>query len=92
MTTEQINDLALRKQLLWRATHRGIREMDIIVGGFVTQKIGVMTQTELVLLERLLDIPDQDYLAWLTHLQVVPTALRCDMLDEILNFRPEPAK
>jgi len=36
-----------RKRLLWRASHRGIREMDLILGGFATARIDTMTPAEL---------------------------------------------
>jgi len=35
MTPASDSDEIRRKRLLWRATHRGIKEMDIIFGGFV---------------------------------------------------------
>jgi succinate dehydrogenase flavin-adding protein (antitoxin of CptAB toxin-antitoxin module) len=33
-----------RKRIIWRATHRGIREMDIVVGTFVKQRIARLTR------------------------------------------------
>ena len=81
--------MSLRKQLLWRATHRGIREMDIIIGGFVTRNIDLLTQQQLKELEVLLDIPDQDYLAWVTKQEPVPPELRSNLLEDILSYQPE---
>ncbi len=81
----------IRKRLLWRATHRGIKEMDILVGGYASRHVDSMSETELVLLEQLLEIPDQDLLAWATKQQAVPARYQSSMLDQILAFRPEPA-
>ena len=52
-----------RKRLLWRATHRGIKEMDLILGGFVTRHLDSFTEEDIAELERIMDIPDQDMLS-----------------------------
>jgi antitoxin CptB len=77
-----------RKRLLWRATRRGIKEMDIIVGGFAEQSLGAMTAAEMDDFERVLDIPDQDLLSYATGQVDVPGALRSAMLSAVLAFRP----
>ncbi len=46
--------------------------MDIVVGTFVKQRIATASHDELEELERILDIPDQDLLAWLTGAKPVP--------------------
>ncbi len=78
-----------RKRLLWRATHRGIKEMDLVVGGFAMENLERMSATELEQFGVLLDIPDQDLLAWLTNQETVPQNLASPMLAQILAFRPE---
>jgi antitoxin CptB len=77
-----------RKRLAWRASRRGIKEMDILVGGFADTHLPTMTPQELVVFEALLDIPDQQLLSWLTQQEIVPTELRTPMLMEMLAFRP----
>ena len=76
-----------RRRLLWRASHRGIREMDLILGGFATARIDTMTPAELDQLEAVIDLPDQQLLAWATRQEPVPARLRSRLLDEILAFR-----
>jgi len=76
-----------RRRLLWRASHRGIREMDLILGGFATARIDTMTPAELDQLEAVIDVPDQQLLAWATRQEPVPARLRSRLLDEILAFR-----
>ena len=80
-----------RKRLLWRATHRGIKEMDILVGGYAARHLGSMSEPELAQFEMLLEIPDQELLAWATKQEPVPAQHASAMLDAILAFRPEPA-
>lgn len=79
-----------RKRLLWRATRRGIKEMDIIVGGFAEVRLASLDATELDAFERVLDIPDQDLLSYATRQSDIPPDLRSDMLDAVLAFRPVP--
>ncbi|MEM9169103.1 MAG: succinate dehydrogenase assembly factor 2 [Pseudomonadota bacterium] len=49
-----------RKQLLYRAQHRGIRECDLLIGGFAAAHIAEMSEPELVEFEALLKLPDRD--------------------------------
>ena len=83
------HDLSVeRKRLLWRATHRGIKEMDIIIGGFATAHLGVMPDTDLAEFTRIMDYPDQDMLAWVTRQAEIPFEFLSPLLTKILNFRP----
>lgn len=77
-----------RKRLLWRASRRGIKEMDIIVGGFAGARLAGMDATELDAFERILDIPDQDLLSYATLQVEIPVPLRSPMLEAVLAFRP----
>lgn len=77
-----------RKRLLWRARHRGIKEMDLLLGGFAGARIATMTPAELDQLEVVIDLPDQKLLVWATRQEPVPVHLRSPLLDEILEFRP----
>jgi antitoxin CptB len=38
---------ARRKRLLWRANHRGMREMDLLLGGFARTHMERLTESEL---------------------------------------------
>lgn len=79
----------IRRRLAWRASRRGIKEMDIIVGGYADAKLPTMTPQELVVFEAMLEIPDQHLLSWVTRQEEVPEDLRSPMLMELLAFRPE---
>ena len=78
-----------RKRLLWRATHRGIKEMDLVVGGFAAANLKRMSAAELAQFAILLEIPDQDLLSWLTNQESVPHNQSSPMLAQIMAFRPE---
>jgi antitoxin CptB len=61
-----------RRRLLFRATHRGTHELDLLIGGFVSSRLAAFTADELTEIERLLDLPEPDLAEWLTRRQPVP--------------------
>jgi antitoxin CptB len=77
-----------RKRLLWRASHRGLKEMDLILGGFAKSRIGNMTITDLEALEAIIELPDQELLTWATKVTPVPQEHASPLLLEMLAFRP----
>jgi antitoxin CptB len=82
------NDVT-KKRLLWRAKHRGIKEMDIVVGGFAELRLPEMSAGELVLFEVLLEIPDQELLSWTTGQEPLPEKWNTPLLLELIGFRPK---
>lgn len=77
-----------RKRLLWRSSHRGIREMDLLLGGFARSRLPTMTENELNAFEALIELPDQELLAWITGEATVPPTIGNALLPELLKFRP----
>ncbi len=74
---------ARRRRLLFRATHRGTYENDILLGGFVQRHIAGFHESELVALEALLELPDNDLADWLTGRSPIPADADCDMLRRV---------
>ena len=54
----------LRKRLLYQSQHRGMKEMDVMLGGFAERILHHMTHEELLQFEELLAFPDQDLYGW----------------------------
>ncbi|MEJ2626888.1 MAG: succinate dehydrogenase assembly factor 2 [Pseudolabrys sp.] len=54
---------AKRRRLLFRAWHRGIKEMDIVIGRFADAHIASFTDADMEALELLMTVPDQQMLA-----------------------------
>lgn len=92
MSSQEDQLETVRKRLAWRASRRGIKEMDILVGGYADAKLATMTPQELVHFEALLEIPDQHLLSWVTRQEDVPDNMRSPMLMDILSFRPPQVK
>jgi antitoxin CptB len=55
---------ARRRKLLFRAWHRGMRELDLVLGHFADRHMADLAPEELDQLERLMEVPDCDLLAW----------------------------
>ncbi len=54
----------LKKRLLYQSQHRGLKEMDMLLGGFAERSIQGMNNEELLEFEDLLAFPDQDLYSW----------------------------
>lgn len=61
-----------RRRLLFRCRHRGIREMDLLLGEFANTHLVHMNDAELTELERWLTVPDQRIFAWINGMESVP--------------------
>ena len=60
MTNKEI----LKKQIIYRSTHRGSKEMDILLGNFVKKHIGNFNDDELKDVEQILFIEDEILYRW----------------------------
>ena len=60
MTNKEI----LKRQIIYRSTHRGTREMDILLGNFAKKHIDGFNDSELKDLKELLFIEDEIIYNW----------------------------
>ena len=61
-----------RKRLRIRAWRRGIKEMDLILGGYADDRLDGMDETEIATFEAALDENDHDLFAWVTGQDAPP--------------------
>lgn len=61
-----------RKQLRFRATHRGFKEADAILGAFAALHLPELDEQELEMFARLLEVPDHELYDWLRGAAPVP--------------------
>ncbi len=81
------NDLAVRrKRLSFRAWHRGMREVDLLLGRFADAHLADLGGADLAAFEALLDVPDQDVLAWLTNTGGPPVGAAEPVLGRVYAF------
>jgi antitoxin CptB len=72
-TTRSSADLdPRRRKILFRSWHRGMREMDLIMGRFADARIDKLTEADLDEFEALIEVPDRDLLMWITGEKSVP--------------------
>lgn len=64
------------KRLQMRASHRGIKEMDLILGGWAERHLGQADDATLDAFEALMAEADHDLYAWLTGQAEAPAILR----------------
>ena len=58
------NNEILKRQIIYRSTHRGTREMDILLGNFAKKHIDGFNDSELKDLKELLFIEDEIIYNW----------------------------
>jgi antitoxin CptB len=74
---------ARRRRLLFRATHRGTRENDLLLGGFVSARIDAFTDAEMAELDEIMELPDPLLADWLTGRAPLPETTQLTLLFEI---------
>ncbi|MEJ5082503.1 MULTISPECIES: FAD assembly factor SdhE [unclassified Ochrobactrum] len=76
-----------RRKLLFRAWHRGMREMDLILGQYADQYLPAFTDAELEEFEQLLEVLDRDLLKWVTGESPTPEEHDTPLFRDIIAFR-----
>ncbi len=69
-----------RRRLMFRAWHRGTKEADLLIGGFVRRHVAAFTEAELDELEQVLELPDVDLADWLSGRRAIPAEVASPML------------
>ncbi|WP_428530857.1 succinate dehydrogenase assembly factor 2 [Rhodopila sp.] len=77
---------ARRRRLLYRATHRGTFENDLMIGGFVRAHLAMLTEPDLDALEAVMQIPDTHLTDWLTGRVPIPPEEDTPMLRRMRDF------
>ena len=91
-TTRTSADLDPRRcRILFRAWHRGIREMDLIMGRFADAEIGTMAEVDLAEFERLIEVPDRDLYLWLTGEAETPSNYDTPLFRRLKSFHSHDA-
>ena len=75
-----------RRRLLFRSWHRGIREMDLIMGRFADSTLAALSQAALTEFERLIEVTDRELLAWVTGEADVPQDLDTALFRRLRSF------
>lgn len=82
---------ARRRRLLFRCRHRGIREMDLVLGRFADTQLASLTDSELDEVERWLVVPDQQIFAWVAGMEPVPRDFDTALFHRLQSFHNKGA-
>jgi antitoxin CptB len=94
MSTAQAKNLnfsAKQRRILFRSWHRGMREVDLILGRFADAEITKLCESELDDYERLLEVADLDIFTWITGEAMPPASYDTPVLRKIRNFHNHAA-
>jgi len=89
MPNRQASGLSLdarRRRILFRSWHRGMREMDLVLGRFADAQIGNLSDSELDDYELLLEAADRDVFSWVTGEAEIPSLYDTPVLRKIRAF------
>jgi antitoxin CptB len=76
----------LRKSLLYRSTHRGCKEMDILIGRFAEANIEQLNAQEIKDFANLLEVSDDSLYNWFTQKEKVPAKFNTPIMHRIIEF------
>jgi len=75
-----------RRRILFRCWHRGMREMDLVMGSFADAAIDKLTDAELSQLERLMQAPDPELYRWIAGEAEPPPHHDCPVFHLLREF------
>jgi antitoxin CptB len=75
-----------RRRAVFRATHRGNKEMDWLIGRFAQARLAAMSPEALTAFERLLFIPDPHLYDMIMHPEVEPAGEHAPLVAELRAF------
>ncbi|PWW04118.1 antitoxin CptB [Hoeflea marina] len=78
-----------RRRILIRSWRRGIREMDLMFGGFADNELAGLSEQELDELEVLMIEDDADILNWITGEKPVPAHFDTGLFRRVAAYRPD---
>jgi antitoxin CptB len=79
-----------RRKLKFRLWHRGIREMDLVLGGFADAELSGLHDADLAEVEGWLDIPDQQMFAWVNGSETPPAEIDTALFRKLRSFHKRP--
>lgn len=78
-----------RKQVKFRAWHRGTRELDFLIGRFADHHVDAMTAEQMDRFQAVLDLPDVDVYNWIIGALPVPAEHDHDVMRLLMDFRAD---
>ena len=76
-------DAARRKKILYRSWHRGCKETDLLLGGFVQAHMDSFNEADLLALEALIEQDDWNIYAWIIGREEAPEAFNTPLMRQL---------
>jgi antitoxin CptB len=84
---ESTGNLEVRKRRIrFRAWHRGMREMDLILGRFADATLSRLDAREVDTFEALMEVPDPELYEWITGAKETPAEYETALMQELRSF------
>ena len=83
MTNKEI----LKKQIIYRSTHRGFKEMDLLLGNFVKKYINNLGESDLEDLVKLLSVEDEIIYKWYLDKKISSSIKKTKVSMLLKNFK-----
>jgi antitoxin CptB len=81
---------ARKRRCFYRAGHRGMREMDILMGSFAEAKLADMNEDDVRDFENLIKAVDKQIFAWVTGSEPIPEPFDTPVLRQMIAFHQHP--
>ena len=83
MTNKEI----LKKQIIYRSTHRGTKEMDLLLGNFVKKHVDELNDLDLLELEKILSLEDEIISKWFFEKEQIKSIPKNKVYRLLKNFK-----
>ena len=81
-----MNDLEVyKKKIIYKASHRGSKEMDILLGNFINKYVELFNKNELQQFDLILDNDDDDIYRWILSKNDIPNKYQNRVFSLLLN-------
>ena len=90
MTSTEAHLAHRRKKLKFRAWHRGIKEMDMILGKYADEHLEHMSDEQMDEFSLLLQQPDDEMYKWVSGARQVPAEFDTEIMKTLKSFSMIP--
>ena len=84
----KINKDDIKKRIIYRASYRGTKEMDVLISSFVKSIINDMTNEELLELEKFVNLSDEDLIKLNKNFNNIKKQNINKIYKSFFNFKP----
>ena len=82
-----MENLEVRKRRIrFRAWHRGMREMDLILGRFADATLSNLDADGVDTFEALMEVPDPELYEWITGAKKTPAKYETELMQKLRSF------